>query len=424
MTGWGESKLEGVTEANLLLALAENGLVQPPADEEDKAMWAKQQLMRTCAKPASEPVCYLLLQQYKGRNYSGWKRRLAAQKAEKNSKKKAVAKGKNKGKAIPKPLFLDDESEDMKEFSDGDEEAPDDDDDFGDDVGFVDGCESDVGNSSGRQALPRPRRKARSDPTEQQPPAQVLQGRAAAPAAAEPAAQSPLLATIMLQQQVFQQQMQSILARLASNSSVQQGAGANAPSAPVPEVTATSKPNAAQQRSADSAKKGEGGEGGEESAHASGSAESDNARESCKSCDGDGKKSKPASKEPVSSKARQPGRDCTLVSQGAHQTETPAKGGPASSPASSAGSTPAVVRQRRRKLAAMRAMSLAVLEEECDRDERKEQERRRKFKKQHKLGSNENERISVLGTNVSDAKRVQELKVAPQRAEPMLYIDS
>eukprot|EP00965_Chrysotila_dentata_P226810 6195644-Pleurochrysis_carterae.AAC.1 len=43
---WGESKLETRTEEQLLLALTENGMEQPPADESDNSGWAKNALLR------------------------------------------------------------------------------------------------------------------------------------------------------------------------------------------------------------------------------------------------------------------------------------------------------------------------------------------------------------------------------------------
>eukprot|EP00965_Chrysotila_dentata_P008091 263770-Pleurochrysis_carterae.AAC.1 len=46
MQGWGEGKLDTCREAQLLLALVENSLSMPHADEKDKALFAKQQLMR------------------------------------------------------------------------------------------------------------------------------------------------------------------------------------------------------------------------------------------------------------------------------------------------------------------------------------------------------------------------------------------
>eukprot|EP00965_Chrysotila_dentata_P067076 2220221-Pleurochrysis_carterae.AAC.2 len=48
LAGCAEISLDKCTEAKLLIALAENGLDQPPANERDKAGWAKQQLLRRC----------------------------------------------------------------------------------------------------------------------------------------------------------------------------------------------------------------------------------------------------------------------------------------------------------------------------------------------------------------------------------------
>eukprot|EP00965_Chrysotila_dentata_P004376 142384-Pleurochrysis_carterae.AAC.1 len=46
LAGMGEISLERFSEGELLLALTENKLSQPPADEADKSGWAKQQLLR------------------------------------------------------------------------------------------------------------------------------------------------------------------------------------------------------------------------------------------------------------------------------------------------------------------------------------------------------------------------------------------
>eukprot|EP00965_Chrysotila_dentata_P111782 3696433-Pleurochrysis_carterae.AAC.1 len=47
LVGWGQSKLDNVAEANLQLALIENGLPQPQATEPNTALWAKNQLCAT-----------------------------------------------------------------------------------------------------------------------------------------------------------------------------------------------------------------------------------------------------------------------------------------------------------------------------------------------------------------------------------------
>eukprot|EP00965_Chrysotila_dentata_P128778 4257204-Pleurochrysis_carterae.AAC.1 len=87
LASWGEYRLDKCATQQLLAALTENSLPQPPSSEQDKSGWAKDQLMR----------------KFKGRGYSKYKNiaKEAAKEAERKKKatKEVAAKAKAKGKS-------------------------------------------------------------------------------------------------------------------------------------------------------------------------------------------------------------------------------------------------------------------------------------------------------------------------------------